>query len=137
MGCSPVSGRAAPIQGWPGLIAHHLSYRAARQSLRSPSGNRYVFCEDRPLRLPPRHFPNFLGGVMANKNDYQGKVIVITGASSGFGRGTALELARRGASVVLAARSAETLADLARACENAGGLALAVPTDVSERAAVE
>ena len=33
-----------------------------------------------------------------------GKVVVITGASSGFGQGTALELARQGASVVVAAR---------------------------------
>jgi short-subunit dehydrogenase len=67
---------------------------------------------------------------------YRGKVIVITGASSGFGRGTALELARRGASVVLAARSAETLQEVARECEQAGGKAVAVPTDVSDRAAV-
>jgi short-subunit dehydrogenase len=74
---------------------------------------------------------------MADTNEYRGKVIVITGASSGFGKGTALELARRGSSVVLAARSAESLGDLARECESAGGQALAVPTDVSDRSAVE
>lgn len=74
---------------------------------------------------------------MSDTSEYRGKVVVITGASSGFGRGTALELARRGASVVLAARSAELIEDLARQCETDGGRALAVPTDVSDRAAVE
>jgi NADP-dependent 3-hydroxy acid dehydrogenase YdfG len=74
---------------------------------------------------------------MADTSSYQGKVIVITGASSGFGEGTGLELAKRGSSVILAARSAERLEELARECESAGGLALAVPTEVSDRAAVE
>jgi short-subunit dehydrogenase len=74
---------------------------------------------------------------MSDASEYRGKVIVITGASSGFGRGTALELARRGASVVLAARSTELIEALARECETAGGQALAVTTDVSDRAAVE
>jgi len=74
---------------------------------------------------------------MADNNQYHGKVIVITGASSGFGKGTALELARRGASVVLAARSVDTLNELARECETAGGQALALATDVSDRDAVE
>lgn len=65
-------------------------------------------------------------------------VIVITGASSGFGRGVALQLAADGASVVLAARRAELLAELARECERAGARrALSVPTDVSRREEVE
>lgn len=70
---------------------------------------------------------------MADANEYQGKVVVITGASSGFGRGTALELAKLGASVVLAARSVETIEAIAREC---GDSAIAVPTDVSDREAV-
>jgi short-subunit dehydrogenase len=74
---------------------------------------------------------------MSDASAYRGKVIVVTGASSGFGKGTALELARRGAAVVLAARSTEVIEDLARECEVAGGSALAVTTDVSDRAAVE
>jgi short-subunit dehydrogenase len=74
---------------------------------------------------------------MPDTSEYRGKVIVITGASSGFGKGTALELARRGASVVLAARSTEIIETLARECEVAGGESLSVTTDVSERAAVE
>jgi NADP-dependent 3-hydroxy acid dehydrogenase YdfG len=43
----------------------------------------------------------------------QGKVVVITGASSGVGEATALLLAERGAKVVLAAREPDRLADLA------------------------
>jgi NAD(P)-dependent dehydrogenase (short-subunit alcohol dehydrogenase family) len=62
-----------------------------------------------------------------------GKVIVITGASSGFGKGAALEFARSGASVVVAARRDELLDELVQQCEAAGGQALAVPTDVSQQ----
>lgn len=74
---------------------------------------------------------------MADEEIYRDRVVVVTGASSGFGKGTALELARRGAAVVLAARSVELLEALAGECEAAGGRALAVPTDVSDRGAVE
>lgn len=62
------------------------------------------------------------------------QVIVITGASSGIGLATAREAARRGAKVVLAARSAEALEEIARSI---GGEALAVAADVSVRAEVE
>jgi short-subunit dehydrogenase len=58
--------------------------------------------------------------------------VVITGASSGFGRGTALELARRGAKVVLAARRKNVLDELAVEIGDAGGTAVVVPTDVSD-----
>lgn len=69
---------------------------------------------------------------MSNENrDWTGRVIVIAGASSGFGRGAAIALARAGAHVVLAARRAEALADLAAEIEQAGGSALAVPVDIS------
>jgi short-subunit dehydrogenase len=74
---------------------------------------------------------------MSEYNAYQGRVVVITGASSGFGRGTALELAERGASVVLAARSGDLLEQIALACQAAGGQALAAPTDVSDASQVE
>ncbi|OON68483.1 SDR family oxidoreductase [Hymenobacter sp. CRA2] len=58
------------------------------------------------------------------------QVIVITGASSGIGLVTARMAARQGAKVVLAARNAEALRELADEIRAQGGQALAVPTDV-------
>jgi short-subunit dehydrogenase len=64
-------------------------------------------------------------------------VVVITGASSGIGRATALACARRGAAVVVAARREGVLEDVAGECERLGGRALAVPTDVTDEQAVK
>lgn len=61
-----------------------------------------------------------------------GKTVVITGASSGIGRSTALEMARRGANVVLAARSTEPLEQVAAACRALGVRATPVVTDVTK-----
>lgn len=66
-----------------------------------------------------------------------GKCVVITGASSGFGKGAARKFAQAGASVVLAARRGQLIRDLAEECETIGGHAIAVPTDVSQQAEVE
>jgi short-subunit dehydrogenase len=63
-------------------------------------------------------------------------VVVITGASSGIGRATALAFAREGASLVLAARREQALLEAAAECESLGGRALAVPTDVTDEEAV-
>jgi NAD(P)-dependent dehydrogenase (short-subunit alcohol dehydrogenase family) len=71
------------------------------------------------------------------KRTLQDKVVVVTGASSGFGKGAALRFAEEGAAVVLAARRGELLEDLARQCEGLGVKALALPTDVSRREEVE
>jgi short-subunit dehydrogenase len=62
--------------------------------------------------------------------------VVLTGASSGIGRATALAFAARGASLVLAARHREHLEEVAQACEAAGGTAAVVPTDVTDASAV-
>lgn len=64
----------------------------------------------------------------------RGRVVVITGASSGFGKGAALEAANRGATVVLAARRADALREVEREILARGGRALAVPTDVAREA---
>ncbi len=64
-----------------------------------------------------------------------GKVAVVTGASSGIGEATVLELASRGASVVAAARSIDKLKDLARRTASSGVLVL--ETDVADRASVD
>ncbi len=65
------------------------------------------------------------------------QTIVITGASSGIGRETAIEAARRGARVVLAARNAGALDRLAAQIRADGGQAEPVPTDVAEADQVE
>jgi NADP-dependent 3-hydroxy acid dehydrogenase YdfG len=67
----------------------------------------------------------------------QGQVALVTGAGRGIGRAVALGLAGEGAAVALAARSRAELAALAAEIRDAGGQALAVPTDVSQDAAVE
>ena len=67
----------------------------------------------------------------------RGKVAIITGASSGIGEAAARALAAEGARVVVAARRAERLATLVSDIEEAGGTALAVPTDVTKRESVE
>lgn len=66
-----------------------------------------------------------------------GKVAVITGASRGIGAVTAKAMAAAGASVALGARDAAALTTVAREITDAGGRALAVPTDVGDPAAVE
>lgn len=66
-----------------------------------------------------------------------GRTYVVTGASSGFGRGAAVKLASYGANVVLAARRGDVLQEVAAEARAAGGQALAVPTDVSKPDEVE
>lgn len=66
-----------------------------------------------------------------------GRLAVVTGASHGIGRAAAMACASAGARVLLAARDAEALDDVARWIREAGGEAMAVPTDVSRSSDVE
>jgi len=65
------------------------------------------------------------------------RTAIVTGASTGIGRETARLLARAGANVVLAARNAEALAQVAQELQPYRGRSLAVPTDVTDSEAVE
>jgi len=66
-----------------------------------------------------------------------GRVAIVTGASTGIGRAIALALAGAGAKTVVAARSADKLEELAKEIAGAGGEALAAPCDVTDEAKVE
>lgn len=61
----------------------------------------------------------------------EGKIVVITGASSGIGQATAEKLASQGAKVVLTARRKERLEETIQRIKQAGGEALAYPADVT------
>ena len=69
-----------------------------------------------------------------NNSKFSGKTIIVTGASSGIGRQTALDLGAAGASVVAAARSADKLKTLVAEITKAGGRAIAVTADVTKDA---
>jgi NAD(P)-dependent dehydrogenase (short-subunit alcohol dehydrogenase family) len=68
--------------------------------------------------------------------DLEGRVAVVTGGGQGIGEGIAKAYAQAGAAVVVAARHADRVARVAEEITAAGGRALAVPTDVTDRAAV-
>lgn len=68
--------------------------------------------------------------------DLKGMSVLITGASRGIGRATALKLAERGAALTLAARNYTPLSHVAEEVRQLGGQAIAVPADVTQRAQV-
>jgi NAD(P)-dependent dehydrogenase (short-subunit alcohol dehydrogenase family) len=79
--------------------------------------------------------------IRQREGDLAGKVVIITGASRGVGKQAALDFARRGAHVVLAARTVErdstlpgTIGETLKQIEDAGGQAIAVATDLAREA---
>jgi NAD(P)-dependent dehydrogenase (short-subunit alcohol dehydrogenase family) len=67
---------------------------------------------------------------------FQGKVVIVTGASSGIGKAAAIEFGREGAKVAVAARRLDECEQTARAVRSAGGEAIAIPTDVTSHDSV-
>ena len=67
-------------------------------------------------------------------HDLQGKVVAITGASSGIGEATALACAKAGATVALGARRADRIEELAARIEDEGGRPSRSTTDVADEA---
>ena len=70
-------------------------------------------------------------------SDFQGKVALVTGGTSGIGRATAIAFAKEGAKVVVAGRRAAEGEETVRQIRGKGGEALFVPTDVSQEAQVK
>lgn len=66
----------------------------------------------------------------------RGKVVIITGASSGIGKATAIHLAQLGARLSLGARRMDSLEDIRQEIENSGGEVLITRTDVTQRTEV-
>ena len=74
---------------------------------------------------------------MSVESNIKGHVAIVTGASSGIGMATSIALAGRGVKVVLAARRTERLRDVAAQIKRAGGTAVAIRGDVSNRKQVQ
>ena len=63
---------------------------------------------------------------------FRDQVVIVTGASAGIGQALALQLARQGAKVTIAARRTERLEQVAEKCRKLGGEVLVAPTDVTD-----
>eukprot|EP00954_Amorphochlora_amoebiformis_P018532 1326718-Amorphochlora_amoeboformis.AAC.1 len=72
-----------------------------------------------------------MSSTQSNSSSINGKTALVTGASSGIGRASAVALAKAGAKVVVAARRQDKLKDLVKEIKDFGGDALAVKVDVT------
>jgi short-subunit dehydrogenase len=84
-----------------------------------------------------RNLQQDVPGVLAKRDRVRGRTILVTGASSGIGLESAKQLAARGATVLLVARSREDLETLKKEIEVAGGTAFVHPADLSDLDDVE
>jgi NAD(P)-dependent dehydrogenase (short-subunit alcohol dehydrogenase family) len=74
---------------------------------------------------------------ITTQRQLEGKIALVTGASSGIGRASAIELARRGAKVVVAARRKDELDQVVQQIVEESGHASAIPADVSTEADIK
>lgn len=87
------------------------------------------------LQTPVARVRRLLGG--PSPSPLAGRVVLVTGASSGIGEATARAVAARGATVLLVARRAEELARVQAEVEDAGGHAASYPCDLADGDAVD
>jgi NAD(P)-dependent dehydrogenase (short-subunit alcohol dehydrogenase family) len=69
--------------------------------------------------------------------DLSGKVAVITGSSKGIGKSIAIEMAKQGAKVVISSRKAPACEEVVAEIKKAGGTAISVPANISDKAQLE
>src|SRR4051812_47643467 len=137
-GSAPASSRSL---AWAGLRIRPRGLCPAALSSRS---RRSAICPCPPAirtsmgrRLVEAAVSRHTGAGHANPMRLEDKVVIITGASAGIGRATALELARRGARVGLIARGRERLESAKREIEQEGGTAAVAVADVADHQALE
>ncbi len=106
----------------------HLAFSRLREQLLKRPGVQTPGCE---------HILRSERGQVAKQNGLTDRIAIVTGASGGIGRATALALAEEGAHVALAARGVDALRAVAQAIESRGREALVVPTDVCQQDQVE
>src|SRR4051794_33751657 len=104
--------------------------RTARSSWARPD-------PDTLVPSPPRPRRRAMSPLRSRAAPIDGRVIVVTGATSGLGRAAALEFAGHPPRLVLAARDEDALAVVASECRAAGAAVVMVPTDVSDATAVD
>ena len=140
VGRDGVGPRLHPLDSFLAPSHRTASSRACSRVARSTQGRAALFREQsvRPGSAGTNTCPvSFPVGGRAEGNRAMAEVVVITGSSAGVGRATARAFGARGAWVGLLARGRDGLEAAAREVEQAGGRALAVPTDVADPEAVE
>src|SRR5215211_1120259 len=100
------------------------------------SSQEYAKDEKNAKRKARFAFCMILSSAETMADSLQGKVVLITGASSGFGEDAARLFAKEGCKVVLAARRLEKLQQMAADIHSEGGEAFATPVDVNEGAEI-